>query len=142
MIFNEEYNCNKEINNKIKDNDKSYFIKEDNSINSTYDKTLNDLSIEKSNNKCSGNVKTHKNKMSIITAQFKEELEKMIDEKFEKEYIKLNNDYEEKINELLNEQEKIYNKNEIIKAKYNMLEKYLKNYCRKLNIDYESLLLN
>ena len=142
MIFKEEYNCNKEINNKIKDNDKSYFIKEDNSINSTYDKTFNDLSIEKSNNKCSENVKTHKTKMSIITAQFKDELEKMIDEKFEKEYIKLNNDYEEKINELLNEQEKIYNKNEIIKAKYNMLEKYLKNYCRKLNIDYESLLLN
>ena len=142
-MFDETNNYNKEIINKIKDGDKSYFIKEDNSINSTYDKTLNDLFIEKSNkNNCSENVKKQKNKKPIITTQFKEKLEKMIDEKFEKEYIKLNNDYEEKINELLNEQEKIYNKNEIIKAKYYALEKYLKNYCRKLNIDYESLLLN
>ena len=141
-MFDETNNYNKEIINKIKDGDKSYFIKEDNSINSTYDKTLNDLFIEKSKKSRSDTIKMHKNKMPIITAIFKEELEKMVDEKFEEEYIKLNNDYEEKINELLNEQEKIYNKNEIIKAKYYALEKYLKNYCRKLNIDYESLLLN
>ena len=77
--------------------------------------------------------------MPVITEEFKEELEKMLDEKFEEEYNQLNTDYEEKIEELLIEQEKVFNKNEIIKAKYNALEKYLRYFCKKANIDYESL---
>ena len=137
-----EINYNKGIKNRIKDEDKFYFIKEDDTINSTYDQSLNSLIIEKSEKNCSDKVKKQKNKKQIIIAQFKEQIEKIIDEKFEKEYIKLKNNYEEKIEELLNEQEKIYNKNEIIKAKYYSLERYLKNFCRKLNIDYQSLLLN
>ena len=137
-----EINYNKGIKNRIKDEDKFYFIKEDDTINSTYDQSLNSLIIEKSEKNCSDKVKKQKNKKPIIIAQFKEQIEKIIDEKFEKEYIKLKNNYEEKIEELLNEQEKIYNKNEIIKAKYYSLERYLKNYCRKLNVDYQSLLLN
>ena len=75
-----------------------------------------------------------------ISETLKKEIEDMVDKQFEEEYKKLNNEYEEKMEELLNEQEKIFNKNEILNAKYLALEKYLKNYCRKANIDYESLI--
>ena len=66
----------------------------------------------------------------------------MVDKQFEEEYKKLNAEYDEKIEELLQEQEEISNKNEIIKAKYEALEEYLKNYCKKANIDYNDLLKN
>ena len=84
--------------------------------------------------------KVKKTKKPIITKEMKEQIEKMVDLQFEEEYNKLNNEYEEKIEELLIEQEKIINKNEIIKAKYDALESYLKNYCKMANIDYENLL--
>ena len=83
--------------------------------------------------------KKKKTPQPIITEEMKEQIEKMVDTQFEELYNKLNTEYEEKIEELLIEQEKIFNKNEIIKAKYNALETYLKNYCKKANIDYESL---
>ena len=70
------------------------------------------------------------------------DLGSLVDKQFEEEYTKLNNEYEEKIEELLIEQEKIFNKNEMLKAKCNALENYLKNYCKKANIDYDSLLSN
>ena len=79
-------------------------------------------------------------KKPIITEEMKEQIEKMVDLQFEEEFNKLNNEYEEKIEELLIEQEKIIIKNEIIKAKYDALESYLKNYCKMANIDYEKLL--
>ena len=72
--------------------------------------------------------------------EFKEEIEKMVDKQFEEEYSKINKEYDEKLEELLIEQEKIFNKNEMLKAKYNALEKYVKNYCKKANIDYDNLL--
>ena len=75
-----------------------------------------------------------------ITEEMKAQIEKMVDLQFEEEYNKLNSEYEEKIEELLLEQEKIIIKNEIIKSKYDALEAYLKNYCKMANIDYESLL--
>ena len=84
-------------------------------------------------------VKKRKRK-PIITDEMKEQIEKMVDLQFEEEFNKLNNEYEEKIEELLIEQEKIIIKNEIIKAKYDALELYLKNYCKMANIDYEKLL--
>ena len=80
------------------------------------------------------------NKKKIITKEMKEQIEKMVDLQFEEEYNKLKNEYEEKIEDLLILQEKIINKNEIIKAKYDALESYLKNYCKMANIDYDSLL--
>ena len=79
-------------------------------------------------------------KKPIITNEMKEQIEKMVDIQFEEEYNKLNNEYEEKIEELLIEQEKVINKNDIIKAKYDALEAYLKNYCKMANIDYDSFL--
>ena len=79
---------------------------------------------------------------SSIPPELKEQIEKMVDKQFEEEYKKLNAEYDEKIEELLQEQEEISNKNEIIKAKYEALEEYLKNYCKKANIDYNDLLKN
>ena len=76
----------------------------------------------------------------ILLEEFKDQLDDMLDKHFENEYEKLNNEYEKKIEILLNEQEAIFNKNEILKEKNNALEKYLKNTCKKINIDYESLL--
>ena len=72
--------------------------------------------------------------------ELKEQIENMVDKQFEEEYQKLYSEYEEKIEELLNEQEMICNKSEILKAKCNALENYVKNYCKKANIDYDSLL--
>ena len=77
---------------------------------------------------------------SSIPPELKEQIEKMVDKQFEEEYKKLNAEYDEKIEELLQVQEEISNKNEIIKAKYEALEEYLKNYCKKANIDYNDLL--
>ena len=137
MISNDEYIYNKENNYKIKDDDKSYFINEISSNNTTYSQTLNN---EKASNNSSIIVKKTKKTTSLINQEFIEKIEKKIDEQLEEEYIKLNCEYEQKIEQLLNEQENIFNKNELMKAKYYALEKYLKFYCKKLNIDYESML--
>ena len=75
-----------------------------------------------------------------ISPEIKEQIERMVDAQFEETYKNINAEYDSKIEELLNEQEEICNKNEIIKAKYEALEEYLKNYCKRMNIDYESLL--
>ena len=143
MIVNEEKikNYNKDINHIKKNDDGKSIEDEDNEMNSTCSQTISNLSSDESNNNKSKNKKNKKNKTSLM-GEFKEQIEKMIDKQFEEEYNKINTDYDEKIEELLNEQELIYNKNEIIKAKYYALEKYLKNYCKKLNIDYENLILN
>ena len=88
------------------------------------------------------NKKKKESNIPIMIEEFKDEIEKLVDKQFEEEYTKLNNEYEEKIEELLIEQEKIFNKNEMLKAKCNALENYLKNYCKKANIDYDSLISN
>ena len=136
---NEENNIiekNRNYNNSILNDD----------ANTTYsDSNKNGMSMNMSMNqkeevlKESKKVKKRKRK-PIITDEMKEQIEKMVDLQFEEEFNKLNNEYEEKIEELLIEQEKIIIKNEIIKAKYDALESYLKNYCKMANIDYEKLL--
>ncbi len=100
------------------------------------------LSIEKPKKKTpmEKKQKKKKKKIPIMLDEFKEEIEKMVDKQFEEEYSKINKEYDEKLEELLIEQEKIFNKNEMLKAKYNALEKYVKNYCKKANIDYDNLL--
>ena len=75
-----------------------------------------------------------------LSPEVKEQIEKMVDSQFEEAYKALNDEYDMKIEELINEQEEISNKNEMIKSKYEALEEYLKNYCKRANIDYESLL--
>ena len=75
-----------------------------------------------------------------LSPEIKEQIEKMVDSQFEEAYKALNDEYDMKIEELINEQEEISNKNEMIKSKYEALEEYLKNYCKRANIDYEALL--
>ena len=76
-----------------------------------------------------------------IAPELKEQIERMVDAHFEETYKNINTEYDAKIEELLNEQEEICNKNEMIKAKYEALEEYVKNYCKRMNIDYEGLLI-
>lgn len=75
-----------------------------------------------------------------ISPETKRQIERMVDAQFEEAYKALNSEYDNKIDELINEQEEISNKNEMIKAKYEALEEYLRNYCKKANLDYNSLL--
>ena len=75
-----------------------------------------------------------------IAPELKEQIERMVDAQFNEVYKRINAEYDEKIEELIDEQEEISNKNEMIKSKYEALEEYLKNYCKRVNMDYESLL--
>ena len=136
----EELNCNDET--RVDSNYANSYLDNNSSLNITLNQSSFILNLEKSkiDFKNEGTNKKKKNNIPILIEEFKEQIENIIDQQFEDEYEKLNSEYEEKIEQLLNEQEKINNKNEILKAKYNALEKYLKNYCKKVNIDYESLL--
>ena len=131
----EESNCNDETGIQSKFNC-SYL--ENNSINTTLNQ--NSFILQENINERELNEKNDKKKTIIISENYKNQIEEIVDKQFEEEYKKLNNEYEEKMEELLNEQEKIFNMNEILKAKYFALERYLKNYCRKANIDYECLI--
>ena len=75
-----------------------------------------------------------------IAPELKEQIERMVDAQFNEVYKRINAEYDEKIEELIDEQEEISNKNEMIKSKYEALEEYLKKYCKRVNIDYENLL--
>ena len=141
---NEENNIiekNRNYNNSILNEDAKTTYSESNKNNMS----LMSMSMSMSMNQKEEVLKESKQvkkaqKKPIITEEMKEQIEKMVDLQFEEEYRKLNDEYEEKIEELLIEQEKVINKNEIIKAKYDALESYLKNYCKMANIDYENLL--
>ena len=116
------------VENYNKNNDDDYNF-EDSINNKTLDQTM--LKNEKID-------EIDENK--LISKEYKEEIERMVDKQFEIEFINLKKEYETKLEELLNEQEKLINKNEILNAKFYILERYLEHYCKKENIDYESLL--
>ena len=143
---NEENNIiekNRNYNNSILNEDANTTYSDSNKNGMSMNISMMSMSMSMNQKeevlKESKKVKKRKRK-PIITDEMKEQIEKMVDLQFEEEFNKLNNEYEEKIEELLIEQEKIINKNEIIKAKYDALESYLKNYCKMANIDYEKLL--
>lgn len=142
------YNQNEESNINDETQQDSYYSSylqhNDESMNMNPDQISTFIKTEKTkkNKTTVKKEKKKKSKMPIMIEEFKDEIEKLVDKQFEEEYTKLNNEYEEKIEELLIEQEKIFNKNEMLKAKCNALENYLKNYCKKANIDYDSLLSN
>ena len=145
---NEENNIiekNRNYNNSILNEDAKTTYSESNKDGLSMNMSMMSMSMSMSMNQKEEVLKESKQvkkaqKKPIITEEMKEQIEKMVDLQFEEEFNKLNNEYEEKIEELLIEQEKIINKNEIIKAKYDALESYLKNYCKMANIDYENLL--
>ena len=144
---NEENNIiiekNRNYNNSILNDDANTTYSDSNKNGMSMNMSMMSMSMSMNQKeevlKESKKVKKRKRK-PIITDEMKEQIEKMVDLQFEEEFNKLNNEYEEKIEELLIEQEKIIIKNEIIKAKYDALESYLKNYCKMANIDYEKLL--
>ena len=144
---NEENNIiiekNRNYNNSIINEDANTTYSDSNKNGMSMNMSMMSMSMSMNQKeevlKESKKVKKRKRK-PIITDEMKEQIEKMVDLQFEEEFNKLNNEYEEKIEELLIEQEKIIIKNEIIKAKYDALESYLKNYCKMANIDYEKLL--
>ena len=143
---NEENNIiekNRNYNNSILNEDANTTYSDSNKNGMSMNMSMMSMSMSMNQKeevlKESKKVKKRKRK-PIITDEMKEQIEKMVDLQFEEEFNKLNNEYEEKIEELLIEQEKIIIKNEIIKAKYDALESYLKNYCKMANIDYEKLL--
>ena len=143
---NEENNIiekNRNYNNSILNEDANTTYSDSNKNGMSMNISMMSMSMSMNQKeevlKESKKVKKRKRK-PIITDEMKEQIEKMVDLQFEEEFNKLNNEYEEKIEELLIEQEKIIIKNEIIKAKYDALESYLKNYCKMANIDYEKLL--
>ena len=116
-------------------------------INNNSDRSyLNDTTMANSNYiNNSSNLDLAQNSIDLenkeISPEIKEQIERMVDAQFEETYKNINTEYDAKIEELLNEQEEICNKNEMIKAKYEALEEYLKNYCKRMNIDYEGLLI-
>ena len=132
---------NKNYNNSILNEDAKTTYSESNKNNMSLMSMSMSMSMNQKEEVLQESKKVKKaQKKPIITDEMKEQIEKMVDLQFEEEYRKLNDEYEEKIEELLIEQEKVINKNEIIKAKYDALESYLKNYCKMANIDYENLL--
>ena len=115
-------------------------------INNSERSYLNDTTMANSNYiNNSSNLDLAQNSIDLenkeISPEIKEQIERMVDAQFEETYKNINTEYDAKIEELLNEQEEICNKNEMIKAKYEALEEYLKNYCKRMNIDYEGLLI-
>ena len=116
-------------------------------INNNSDRSyLNDTTMANSNYiNNSSNLDLAQNSIDLenkeISPEIKEQIERMVDAQFEETYKNINTEYDAKIEELLNEQEEICNKNEMIKAKYEALEEYLKTYCKRMNIDYEGLLI-
>ena len=56
-----------------------------------------------------------------------------------KKFEELSNYYEGKINDLLEVQENVFIKKEMIKQKIISLQNYLKSYCKKNNIDYDNI---
>ena len=120
-----------EINKNI---DEQSIINENTMASSTL---INDTSLMNNSKELSQN--TIILEKTEISPEIKEQIEKMVDDQFEEEYKKINAEYDKKIEELINEREEICNKNEMIKSKYEALEEYLRNYCKRMNIDYDSL---
>ena len=137
IIYKASLNEKLNYDNSLGDNN-------DISNDTTLEMTLSNISLknQEKNNINDKKAKKAKNKEPIITEELKEQIEKMVDKEFELQYKELNNYYEQKVEELLNEQETIFNKNEILKQQFNSLVRYIKNYCRKANIDYEALITN
>ena len=109
------------------------------------DKDANEINSDMSHKKSEikNNINLNEdNVIDIIEEKYdNEEIKKIIEDKVDfymnKEYEELFNEYEEKINDLLEYQEKVFIKNEILKQKIYSLNNYLKLYCKKNNIDYD-----
>ena len=93
------------------------------------------LKIKKENSE-EENIIDYINK-NIDYGELKKIIEQKIDYYLMKEYNELLNSLEEKMEDLLMKQEKIFIKKEMLKQKIFYLEKYLKSYYKKNNIEYK-----
>lgn len=75
-----------------------------------------------------------------LSDELRQEIENKVDQQFEAKYKEMAEYYDNKIYDLLCEQEKVFGKSEMIKAKIGTLETYIKNYCKINGLDYNELI--
>ena len=96
-------------------------------------------------NESKANIITdRRNAIDIIKGTYNyDEIKAIVENKVDfymmKKYEELSNDYERKINDLLEIQENVFIKKEMIKQKIISLKNHLMSYCKNHNIDYDSL---
>lgn len=77
-----------------------------------------------------------------LSDELKREIESKVDLQYKEVYKKMQKHYDDQIYELLCEQERVFGKSEMIKAKIGTLETYLKNFCKINGLDYKELISN
>ena len=131
---------NRNYINDIDKKNESFNINSDYSMNLTQNTTNIDITQNSMiTNKDNISFLEKEEEKVMISDELRQNIEKIMDEKFEELIAKINNEFEEKMEALIDEQEEIHNKKMINEAKFYTLERYLKNYCKKANIDYDSL---
>ena len=104
-----------------------------------------DTKLNEFQNETEANIKIdEKNIIDIIKDTYDyDEIKTIVEDKVDfymkKKYDELSSEYDRKINDLLEIQENVFIEKEMIKQKIISLKNYLKSYCRKNNIDYDSL---
>ena len=138
QIENNTYS--EEYKNKLAANQTNLEI----SLNSTQNESLLkdpfQNEIEKVNEREKNTTENDSDEEYELSDELREEIEKRVDLQFQDKYKEMSEYYENRIFDLLNEQEKVFTKSEMIKAKINTLENYLKNYCKINGIDFDELI--
>lgn len=138
QIENNTYS--EEYKNKLAANQTNLEI----SLNSTQNESLLkdpfQNEIEKVNEREKNTAENDSDEEYELSDELREEIEKRVDLQFQDKYKEMSEYYENRIFDLLNEQEKVFTKSEMIKAKINTLENYLKNYCKINGIDFDELI--
>lgn len=138
QIENNTYS--EEYKNKLAANQTNLEI----SLNSTQNESLLkdpfQNEIEKVNEREKNTTENDSDEEYELSDELRQEIEKRVDLQFQDKYKEMSEYYENRIFDLLNEQEKVFTKSEMIKAKINTLENYLKNYCKINGIDFDELI--
>ena len=138
QIENNTYS--EEYKNKLAANQTNLEI----SLNSTQNESLLkdpfQNEIEKVNEREKNTAENDSDEEYELSDELREEIEKRVDLQFQDKYKEMSEYYENRIFDLLNEQEKVFTKSEMIKAKINTLENYLKYYCKINGIDFDELI--
>ena len=116
--------------NKIQDN-----VNNKTSIPSQKESAINNNKNEIKDN----NIVVSNKKINTNMEQIRKEIEEKVDFYMMKGYDELFSSYNEKLNDLLMIQEKVFIKNEMIKQQIFYLENYLKNLSKKNKKDDESI---
>ncbi len=104
-----------------------------------------DINSNEFKNKTETNINIDANNITDVIKDTYDydEIKAIVEEKVDfymmKKIEELSNYYEGKINDLLEIQENVFIKKEMIKQKIISLQNYLKSYCKKNNIDYDNI---